>query len=162
MRSFWTLAVCCLALAQQTARIVIDYPQEGSIFPPDFASPTFLWRESPEEGNDSPAILIENCTAANRAVNIPEFVNIALPAAEFFRLFDSAWSLPEKGRFNESIAQWKLAAAYAQSGRFADAVEAGNRAERLAAQQGQRDLSAEIHATVSLYARNGAYRDGRD
>ena len=29
-----------------------------------------------EEGNDSPAILIENATAANRAVNIPEFVNI--------------------------------------------------------------------------------------
>ena len=29
-----------------------------------------------EEGNDSPAILIENSTAANRAVNIPEFVNI--------------------------------------------------------------------------------------
>ena len=29
-----------------------------------------------EEGNDSPAILIENSTAANRAVNLPEFVNI--------------------------------------------------------------------------------------
>ncbi len=29
------------------------------------------------EGNDSPAILIDNATAANRAVNLPEFVNIA-------------------------------------------------------------------------------------
>jgi len=29
-----------------------------------------------EQGNDSPAILIDNATAANRAVNIPEFVNI--------------------------------------------------------------------------------------
>ena len=29
-----------------------------------------------ENGNDSPAILIENSTDANRAVNIPEFVNI--------------------------------------------------------------------------------------
>ncbi|HEX4007204.1 MAG TPA: hypothetical protein VHX60_13595 [Acidobacteriaceae bacterium] len=28
-------------------------------------------------GNDSPAILIDNTTAANRAVNLPEFVNIA-------------------------------------------------------------------------------------
>jgi Tol biopolymer transport system component len=28
-------------------------------------------------GNDSPAILIDNTTAANRAVNIPEFANIA-------------------------------------------------------------------------------------
>jgi hypothetical protein len=27
------------------------------------------------EGNDSPAILIDNATAANRAVNLPEFVN---------------------------------------------------------------------------------------
>jgi hypothetical protein len=27
-------------------------------------------------GNDSPAILIDNATAANRAVNIPEFANI--------------------------------------------------------------------------------------
>jgi Tol biopolymer transport system component len=27
-------------------------------------------------GNDSPAILIDNTTAANRAVNIPEFANI--------------------------------------------------------------------------------------
>ncbi|HTS32154.1 MAG TPA: hypothetical protein VMH81_40065, partial [Bryobacteraceae bacterium] len=51
-----------------------------------------------EQGNDSPAIYIENSTAANRAVNIPEFVNIPqdgllavdLPAAEFFRLFDHA------------------------------------------------------------------------
>src|SRR5664280_1932669 len=45
------------------------------------------------EGNDSPAILIENSTAANRAVNIPEFINmapngmerIAVPAADFYR-----------------------------------------------------------------------------
>ena len=51
MRSFWTLAACCLALvlvtpAQQAPRIVIDYPEDGSIFPPDFAPPTFLWRDS--------------------------------------------------------------------------------------------------------------------
>jgi tetratricopeptide (TPR) repeat protein len=72
-----------------------------------------------EEGNDSPAIVIENSTPANRAANIPEFVNIPqdgllhidVPAAEFYRLFDSAWNLAEKGRFDESIAQWKLALA---------------------------------------------------
>jgi len=29
-----------------------------------------------EQGNSSPAILIDNSTASNRAVNIPEFVNI--------------------------------------------------------------------------------------
>jgi len=33
-------------------------------------------------GNDSPAILIDNATASNRAVNIPEFVNIASDGIE--------------------------------------------------------------------------------
>ena len=41
-----------------------------------------------------------------------------------------------------------LAAAYAERGRFADAVEAGNRALRLAA---QRELLAAIQARVRLY-----------
>ena len=58
------------------------------------------------EGNDSPAILIENSTAANRAVNIPEFVNIAsdgllkidVPAAEAYRHFNLATAEMEKNR----------------------------------------------------------------
>jgi Flp pilus assembly protein TadD len=33
-------------------------------------------------GNDSPAILVENTTAANRAVNIPEFVNVPMDGSE--------------------------------------------------------------------------------
>jgi hypothetical protein len=33
-------------------------------------------------GQDSPAILIDNATAANRAVNLPEFVNMAPDAIE--------------------------------------------------------------------------------
>jgi len=72
-----------------------------------------------EEGNDSPAILIENATAANRAVNIPEFVNIPadglqhidVPATEFYRLFDSAWRLSEAGRYDDSIEEWNRALA---------------------------------------------------
>src|SRR3974390_2736405 len=32
------------AVAQSPASIVIDYPADGSMFPPDFAAPTFLWR----------------------------------------------------------------------------------------------------------------------
>jgi tetratricopeptide (TPR) repeat protein len=68
-----------------------------------------------EEGNDSPAILIENATAANRAVNIPEFVNIAPdgllkiggPAVEYYRLVDHAEYLRKKGQYQESIAEWK-------------------------------------------------------
>jgi tetratricopeptide (TPR) repeat protein len=70
-----------------------------------------------EEGNDSPAILIENSTAANRAVNIPEFVNIPadgllgidVPAAEFGRLFDRAVELTKKGRNGAAIAEWEKA-----------------------------------------------------
>ncbi len=72
-----------------------------------------------EEGNDSPAILIENATAANRAVNLPEFVNlptdglvrIEVPAAEFYRLFDRAWNLAERGENLAAIAEWKKALA---------------------------------------------------
>jgi hypothetical protein len=29
--------------------ITIDYPEEGSIFPPEITAPTFLWRDSAEE-----------------------------------------------------------------------------------------------------------------
>jgi tetratricopeptide (TPR) repeat protein len=67
-----------------------------------------------EDGNDSPAILIENATAANRAANIPEFVNIAqdglrhidVPAADFYRLFDRAVEFAKAGRFDDSIVEW--------------------------------------------------------
>jgi Flp pilus assembly protein TadD len=70
-----------------------------------------------EDGNDSPAILIENSTAANRAVNIPEFVNlpkdgllgIDAPAAEFYRLYDLAYELGEKGQIDAAIAAWRRA-----------------------------------------------------
>src|SRR4051794_16053426 len=46
------VAVLLLAIApaQQPARIVIDYPEEGSVFPPDFAAPSFLWRDSQAGG----------------------------------------------------------------------------------------------------------------
>ena len=70
-----------------------------------------------ENGNDSPAILIENSTAANRAVNIPEFVNIPpdglqnidVPAAEFYRLFDLAVEMAAKGQEEAAIAEWHKA-----------------------------------------------------
>jgi len=72
-----------------------------------------------EDGNSSPAILIENSTAANRAVNIPEFVNVPPdgllkiePAAvEYYRLYDLAWELSEKGKFQEAVDGWKKALA---------------------------------------------------
>jgi len=70
-----------------------------------------------EQGNDSPAVLVENATAANRAANLPEFVNIPadglvridVPAAEFYRLFDRAWNLAERGESLAAIAEWRKA-----------------------------------------------------
>jgi tetratricopeptide (TPR) repeat protein len=70
-----------------------------------------------EDGNDTPAILIENATAANRAVNIPEFVNIPpdglmavdSPATEFYRLFDLALDLSRKNRYEAAIPEWRKA-----------------------------------------------------
>ncbi len=67
------------------------------------------------QGDASPAILIDNATAANRAVNIPEFVNIApdgivkidVPAAESYRFIDEASELTAKGQMDAAIEVWK-------------------------------------------------------
>ncbi len=67
------------------------------------------------EGNDSPPILIENATAANRAVNIPEFVNIAPdglrrvggPVIDYYRLVNNAAYLQKKRAYEASAAQWR-------------------------------------------------------
>jgi tetratricopeptide (TPR) repeat protein len=67
------------------------------------------------DGNSSPAILIDNATAANRAVNIPEFVNIPpdglmnidVPAAESFRLLDLGSDLAAMGQIEAAIAKWR-------------------------------------------------------
>ncbi len=72
-----------------------------------------------ENGNDTPAILIENATAANRAVNIPEFVNmepsgiehIATPAVEFYKQYDVAAELAKKGEYAAAIPEWEKALA---------------------------------------------------
>jgi tetratricopeptide (TPR) repeat protein len=72
-----------------------------------------------ENGNDSPAILIDNATASNRAVNIPEFVNteddgiedIQVPAVELYKLIDEATQLEESGQKDQALEVWKKAAA---------------------------------------------------
>jgi tetratricopeptide (TPR) repeat protein len=98
-----------------------------------------------ENGQDSPAILIDNATAANRAVNLPEFVNVApdalerilTPAVEVYRQFDDAVELARKGQYDGAIAKWdeylkdnpddararnNYGAALARAGRVADAI----------------------------------------
>jgi hypothetical protein len=62
-------------------------------------------------GNDTPAVLVENTTAANRAVNIPEFLNVPPggletidpQATEFYRLFDQAYEFIENNQMPEPI-----------------------------------------------------------
>lgn len=98
-----------------------------------------------ENGNDSPAILIENATAANRAVNIPEFVNIPpggldridAPATDFYKLFDFAVAFSEKKKYDEAVPAWRkalaldpddprahdnLGVALAETGKFDEAI----------------------------------------
>ena len=65
-----------------------------------------------ENGNDSPAVMVENTAAANRAINIPEFVNmppdgiehIDPQATEFYRLFNDAYKYIENNQIPEAIA----------------------------------------------------------
>lgn len=71
------------------------------------------------DGNASPAILVENATAANRAVNIPEFVNVKPggleridhPATDFYQQFDAAVQLSDKHDYDAAIAAWQKAVA---------------------------------------------------
>jgi Flp pilus assembly protein TadD len=72
-----------------------------------------------EDGNDSPAILIENSTDANRAVNIPEFVNVPpggflkldAPVTDYYRIVDTAEDLLSKRQYDAAIVQLKKAVA---------------------------------------------------
>jgi len=69
------------------------------------------------EGRDSPAILVENATAANRAVNIPEFVNvpydrfqsISVPAVDHWRHLKKGAALARDGKDREAIQEFERA-----------------------------------------------------
>jgi len=70
-----------------------------------------------ENGQDSPAILIEDATASNRAVNLPEFVNIpqdglmsvTSPATEFYKLTDDALDLMKLKQYDAAVPIWQQA-----------------------------------------------------
>jgi Flp pilus assembly protein TadD len=70
-----------------------------------------------EDGNSSPAIPIDDATASNRAVNIPEFMNVGpdgleridAPATEFYRLFNLAADLAERHQFDAAAPAWRKA-----------------------------------------------------
>jgi Flp pilus assembly protein TadD len=67
-----------------------------------------------EAGNDTPPILIENATAANRAVNIPEFVNIPAdgmlsidaPAATYAMHTDRAEEAMSQRQYQDAAREW--------------------------------------------------------
>ena len=121
-----------------------------------------------ENGDSSPAILIENSTAANRAVNIPEFVNIPAdgmlkidtPATEFYRLFDVAKELEDAGSpeaipaFEKALAMspedvranTHLANALVRKGKFEEAI----RHYRTALKSNPRYLEARTNLGVAL------------
>ncbi|MFQ5719303.1 MAG: tetratricopeptide repeat protein [Acidobacteriota bacterium] len=70
-----------------------------------------------ENGDDSPALLIENSTAANRASNIPEFANIAyddlvqitVPQADYYRDYHRGADLMKKGQYDQAITAFQKA-----------------------------------------------------
>jgi len=105
----------------------------------------FLTHIDPE-GRDSPAVLIENSTAANRAANIPEFVNvpenglekISAPATDYYQILSRAKILGQQGHLEESLqllqtavesnpkdgmAHFFMALAFRQQGQLAQALE---------------------------------------
>jgi tetratricopeptide (TPR) repeat protein len=69
------------------------------------------------DGNSSPAILVDNPTASNRAVNLPEFVNIAgdgiqdiqVPAVDVYRLIERALDQEGKKDFGDALSTLKQA-----------------------------------------------------
>jgi tetratricopeptide (TPR) repeat protein len=60
---------------------------------------------------------VENATASNRAVNIPEFVNVRPggferidhPATDFYQMFDTAVQLSDKRQYDAAIPAWQKA-----------------------------------------------------
>jgi hypothetical protein len=99
-----------------------------------------------EDGNDSPPVLITNTTASNRAINLPEFVNIdyddmhgiEVPAVEHYRHLTKARALMGNHEYEEAAiflskvlevipesarVNYKLALCLTKLGRFEEAAD---------------------------------------
>jgi tetratricopeptide (TPR) repeat protein len=69
------------------------------------------------QGNATPPVVVEDAAASNRAVNIPEFVNLGpegldridTPAVDFYREFDAAQQLLDKHQYSEAVPAWTKA-----------------------------------------------------
>jgi Flp pilus assembly protein TadD len=107
-----------------------------------------------ENGVDTPPIAIDNATEANRAVNIPEFVNTApdgirridVPAVDVYKAVDRATDLMMAGRYADAAVEWRqvvavnrkdanaqlnLGLALAQTGHLEEAIAHYRRASEL-------------------------------
>jgi Flp pilus assembly protein TadD len=113
------------------------------------------------QGNDSPAILVENTTAANRAVNIPEFVNIPQDgiekidpqATEFYRVASNAYDLMAQNRMTEAVEVWRKAIALNPDdgiGHFAMATALSGAGQ-------EREAAMEYREACTLDPRNAAW-----
>ena len=69
------------------------------------------------DGNDTPPILVDNTTAANRAVNLPEFANIPRGglekidpvATKVYAMENEALELMKRSQFADAIPEWRRA-----------------------------------------------------
>ncbi len=117
-----------------------------------------------ENGNDTPAVIIDDTTAANRAVNIPEFVNmppgesidnIDPQATDFYRLFDEAFKMIEGSQFPEAIKTLREAIAHDPEDSLAHYVLA----TALSANDQEPDALVEYRKAVTLTPTNPTFLD---
>jgi Flp pilus assembly protein TadD len=130
-----------------------------------------------KDGNDSPAIIVDSTTASNRAVNIPEFVNmppdqaiekIDPQAVEYYRLFDQAFKMIEENDIqgalttlqqavkadpDEAMAHFLLGSTLSDSDRESEALPEFRKAAELS----PRSPKFLDHLAMSLYL-NGDQR----
>ncbi len=124
------------------------------------------------DGNDSPPILIDNTTAANRAANIPEFVNVAAdglkeiagPVIDYSRLVDQAVYYRKRGQLDAAIARWREALSISPGDEWAH-DNLGNLLmmtghPREAAEQLQIANGLRLDATIDRLARSARFDPG--
>ena len=116
------------------------------------------------DGNDTPAIIVDDTTAANRAVNIPEFVNvppgtsidkIKPEATDAYRLFDEAYAQIQNSQFPEAIATLRQAIESEPN----DSLTHYVLATALSANDQERDALAEYRRAAVLTPTNPKFLD---
>jgi tetratricopeptide (TPR) repeat protein/Tol biopolymer transport system component len=116
-----------------------------------------------EEGRDTPALLIENATADNRAVNLPEFVavdydgfrEIKVPAADYHHYLSKGVALARAGKPAEAVAEYEKAlAGDNKDWRLNDWRIHDNTAKSLMKLGRKEEALEHAQASVAIYAKN--------